>query len=271
MKCPACDSEFKSYTAISLHYRNKHGSAAQFREIMRQKYVDENHGGITPTCKCGCGAIPKYYDYERGYVEFVKGHHARIHNNWGHNEAALQKSQDKRREQIAAGEWTPWNKGETKTTDERVAAYGKTGSHTLKTDPDCQKQRAEHMVEQWKTGSITPLTGPAHSQWKGGVSSLQQLVRSYLFRVWSRPIMERDRFTCQKCGKQGDLCVHHDKERFAAILQKAMHHFKVFDATQLTFEMKQELSLWVIDYHLDNKVSGNTLCVSCHNIEHGTH
>lgn len=76
--------------------------------------------------------------------------------------------------------------------------------------------------------------------------------------------MERQRFTCQHCGAQRNLCVHHDKERFAEILQKAMAHFRVSDAGQLTFDQRQELSLWVIDYHLDNNVSGVVLCEKCH-------
>jgi hypothetical protein len=112
------------------------------------------------------------------------------------------------------------------------------------------------------------MSGANYSQWKGGVSSLQQLTRANLFRAWSRPIMERQRFTCRECGAQQDLCVHHDKEHFAEILQKAMQHFQVNDATQLTFDQRQELSLWVVDYHLDNNVSGVVLCTQCHEHAH---
>jgi len=32
----------------------------------------------------------------------------------------------------------------------------------------------------------------------------------------------------------------------------------------MTFEQKQELCLWIIDYHLDNNVSGIVLCEACH-------
>jgi hypothetical protein len=245
-----------------MHYRRKHKRTA------RQLRIELFHGGVEPTCACGCSEPVKFHAIQMGFSEYVWGHAARVKNNWGHNQGALQKSQDKRREQIAAGEWVPWNRGETKETDERIAAYGKTGSQTLKTDPECQRQRSEHMAEQWKKGEIVPAKGPAHSQWKGGVSSLQQLVRANLFRAWSRPKMEAARFTCQRCGSQKDLCVHHDQERFAAILQKAMQHFQVDDATQLTFDQKQELSLWVVDYHLDNNVSGAVLCEACHERAH---
>lgn len=91
-----------------------------------------------------------------GFSEYVWGHASRVKNNWGHNEGALQKSQKVRREMHERGEIIIWNKGETKATDERIAAYGKTGSQTLKTDPVCQQQRSEHMANEWKSGILTP-------------------------------------------------------------------------------------------------------------------
>jgi hypothetical protein len=236
---------------------------------MRLKVIDERYEGTIPTCACGCGQTTKYYDYDRGYAEYIRGHHSRVKNNWGHNEAALAKSQDVRREQIAAGEWKAWNKGETKETDDRVASLGQKQSSNF--TPERRAKRGEIMTKSWQTGVITPLTGSAHSQWKGGVSSLQELTRSHLYRAWSRPKMVQANFTCQHClgvSAGGGLEVHHDQERFAEILQKAMHHFKVIDATQLTFEQKQELTLWVIDYHLNNNVSGIVLCEGCHEKAH---
>lgn len=261
-KCPDCTYESENLVALSVHYRKTHKKTA---ERLR---IELFHSNVRPTCACGCNGEVRFCGIKVGFSEFILGHHSRVHNNWGHNAAAQLKSQDVRRQQISDGEWTAWNKGETKETDTRIAAYGRAGSIKLKTDPNCQKQRAEHMSDQWRSGSLMPLTGSAHGRWKGGTSSLQQLVRANLFRAWSRPIMIRDRFTCQHCQKQSDLCVHHDKERFAAILMKAMGHFKVTDATTLTFEQKQELSLWVIDYHLDNDVSGIVLCQDCHDRAH---
>jgi hypothetical protein len=50
----------------------------------------------------------------QGYSDYVQGHVARIKNNWGHNEKALKKSQEKRREMWENGEIQPWCKGLTK-------------------------------------------------------------------------------------------------------------------------------------------------------------
>lgn len=271
MKCPICDLDFRSYTAVSLHFRNKHGTSLEFKEIMRLKLIEEKHEGVTPTCKCGCGEIPKYYDYERGYVEFVRGHAARVNNNWGHNEVAQKKSQDVRREMHKRGEIPIWNKGRTKETDERVAAYGKSGSHTLKTDPACPQQRAEHMSSQWKKGEIVPLRGPTHSQWKGGASALQPIVRARLHAKWTYPKLRASGFKCSMCSALGPgLEVHHNSERFASILQKAIATHGEIDTTRPDddFEKKDLIANWVVDYHLDNDVSGIVLCEQCHEFEH---
>lgn len=266
MECPTCNTVFKSYTAVSLHFRSRHGTSAQLKEVMRQRLLTEKHGGVEPKCKCGCGVTPKYYDHKRGYAEFIRGHVARVKNNWGHNKDAQKKSQDKRREQIANGTWVAWNKGSTKDTDPRVAAYGRAQSENF--TPKRRKQRSERMTKNRLSKVVRDLRGPDHGMWKGGVSALQPIVRSYVFNSWSRPIMERDRFTCQKCGQQHHLCVHHNGERFAGILQKAMIHLQCNDATALTFEEKVDIAKWVVQYHSEKSVTGITLCEGCHTQEH---
>lgn len=267
MKCPTCDSEFKSYTAVSLHYRNKHGTGAQFRETMRQKYVDENCGGVTPVCKCGCGVVPKYYDYERGYVEFVRGHASRINNNWGHNKAALDKSHATTKSRYDAGELEVWNKGQTSETDERIAAYGNRGHKTIMSNPEECKARSERLKKGRLDGTVPTLFGSQHGRWKGGVSSIQQLSRSYVFNVWTYPKLLAANFTCQRCGANKDLEVHHDQERFAEILQKA--RIELGDVTD-SFESHQAYARWVADYHVANNVSGVVLCEQCHDQEHSS-
>lgn len=267
MQCPTCHVEFKSYTAVSLHFRNKHGTSLEFKETMRLKYIDEHHGGVEPKCKCGCGKTPKYYDYDRGYVEYVRGHHSRVKNNWGHNKEAQLKSQDVRRDMHKRGEHAVWNRGETKETNEDVASYGAKGSKTIKEQPELLKRRSEDMKHAWNSGLITPLTGSAHSQWKGGSSALQPLARSRLHKSWTYPKLKASNFTCQKCGAKGPgLEVHHDGERFAEILQKAIAIFG--EVVDDNFEQKASISEWVADYHEENDVSGIVLCSKCHDDEH---
>lgn len=271
MKCPSCDTDFKSYTAVSLHFRNKHGSSNDLKEIMRKKLVNERYAGTEPRCACGCDQITKY-DYMNGYNEFIRGHQARINNNWGHNKDAQEKSQDVRREMHKRGEITIWNKGETKETDHRLIAYGEKGSNTIQSQPDLLEKRSDDMKTYWKSGQIVPLRGPDHSQWKGGTSALQPICRSRVFNAWSHPKLEAASYVCQKCFASDGrgVVVHHDKERFAAILHKAIEIFGDIDpdAPNADFEKKARIADWVVGYHLQNNVSGITLCVSCHEGEH---
>lgn len=53
--------------------------------------------------------------------------------------------------------------------------------------------------------------GSNNWNWKGGVTSLRQLIRNCpKMNFWRKSILQRDNFTCQYCGKRGgDLNVHH--------------------------------------------------------------
>ena len=273
MRCPACDVEFKSYTAVSIHFRSKHGTSAQLHEVLRQQYVNENHGGIIPLCKCGCGMTTKYYNHVIGYNLFIRGHQSRVSNNWGHNKKARQKSRDTRIEMFKHGKITVWNKGETKETDERVAAYGLTGSRNIRANLKERKRRSETMKRCRLSGAIPSLWGSKHPQWKGGTSALQALTRSRLHAVWVYPKLKASGFKCMQCGLPGPgLEVHHDQERFATILHKAIAIFGEIDITlpDDDFEKKSQIIDWVIDYHHVNNISGIVLCKSCHEAIHAT-
>ena len=248
LKCPDCERQLKNYTSLSLHFRKAHGTTQQLAEIMRLKLVKEQHCGVEPRCGCGCGEVPKYYDYDRGYSEFVHGHHSRVKNNWGHNTAAQEKSQDVRRAMHDRGEIPIWNRGETKETDARLAAYGSKGSTTILSQPDELKRRSEGIKKSWETGAIVPLRGSDHSQWKGGTSALQPIVRSRLHSVWTYPRLRASGFRCSVCDSPGPgLEVHHDQERFATILQRAIAVFGEVDPTRPDddFERKGAIAGWV--------------------------
>lgn len=269
MKCPSCNLDYQSFTAVSLHYRNKHGTSKELHELMRQKYVNENHNDIIPLCKCGCGQVPKYYDHERGYVEYVRGHHSRVKNNWGHNTEAQKKSQEVRSEMHKHGEIFIWNKGLSKETDERVAAIGRKYSEGF--TPERRLNRSRIMKNSWQTGSIVPLTGADHPNWKGGALALQPIVRSRLHASWVYPKLHQSGFKCQQCNKSGPgLEVHHDQEKFADILQKALAIYGEIDVNAVDddFKKKSDIADWVVNYHIDNNISGIVLCESCHDLVH---
>ena len=78
------------------------------------------------------------------------------------------------------------------------------------------------------------------------------------WRRWKLPILQRDNFQCQNCGSKEDLEVHHDKETMAEIINRLYN-------SNLS---KYENVKLIIDYHVNNKVSGITLCKKCHTKTH---
>lgn len=76
--------------------------------------TDYKYGGIRPKCKCGCGEYTEIrYDGGVHFADYIRGHHSRVHNNWGHNEQAKLHSAETRRRQYKNGERMQWNKGKS--------------------------------------------------------------------------------------------------------------------------------------------------------------
>lgn len=215
-----------------------------------------------PFCSCGCGNTVR-----RSTSKYLQGHYARVNNP-----STLQHVKEKRREQFKKfhedGTFgDPWNKGLTKHTDNRVESYGKKRSKAF-TDED--KLRASKLMKRlWKDGKIVPLTGENHPAWQGGTSTISCRCRgsNKLYTFWKKPILERDKFLCQKCFRgsmEVRLAVHHDKEMFKDIVLKFMPtHMR-----KLSFEEQTEIVAKIEQYHVDNKVSGVTICYDCHDEVH---
>jgi 5-methylcytosine-specific restriction endonuclease McrA len=209
---------------------------------------------------CGCGTDV------RG--KWARGHYARV-NNPSKNPVVREKQAESARRRIESGErsFAGWNKGLSKEMDPRVAAYGQKGSKTILSNPEHVLKRSALLKEQWQEGRIHAPSGPAHGQWKGGVSIIQQRARAGLHHYWGRPIMERDGFQCQSCHavRGGDLVVHHDIERFAAIM-----HWIVAgrDVSAMSFDEQGAIVDEIVRHHIESNVHGITLCRSCHDRVH---
>jgi hypothetical protein len=274
-KCPICSVEFDKPISLSIHFRSSHKKTA------KELYVALNCNGVEPTCKCGCGMTVKYLGIEDGFREYVRGHASRVHNNWGHNEKVLQKSQETRREMWHHGELETWNKGLTKEADERVRANGKSSRETILNNPNELRRRSNAMRSNRLTGKIPTLVGKEHSQWKSGVSCLRAITYSRLYKEWKRPKLEKAGFRCEQCFSSNNLEVHHDKESFAEILQKLTKRHQWETSTWKVEpgwlkddryqEQKMKIADAVADYHINNNVSGVVLCKECHGKEHRKH
>ena len=254
-RCPECgEYESDKLDSLRIHCQKRHNLPSI--ELYKKLFLN----GKEPTCECGCGQVPRFHSLQVGYMKFIRGHASRLHNNWGHNEEARAKSLKKRRDE---GLWSkdPWNRGKTKENDPEFAKIAEQAYGTK----EFKENRSRYMAQQWKDGNLYPLTGSAHSQWRGGTSALQPLVRSHLYSRWTYPKLKEGGFKCARCGSTSDLEVHHSGERFATILHKAV---ELFGEPGESFQVKSQISEWVTDYHVEQNIPGTPLCISCHDSLH---
>jgi len=260
VKCEIDEKEFANGGVMARYLKEKY--SLTYREYYH-KYIMKTDD--IPKCKCGCGKEMRWT--LMGYTEFAKGHYSRVHNNWGHNPNAVAKSSETRRRQFASGERTVWNVGLTKDTDTRVKIGGIKTSEGIKSNQSEIKRRSESMRENRLNGIIPTLHGPQHSQWKGGVSEIKSIAHNdkKLYTEWKYPILVKDGFKCRECGKPGpNLHIHHNNEKMCEIVKKHMP-----DQVLITdFELKKSIADKIVDYHIQQKVSGVTLCGGCHQKYH---
>lgn len=97
--------------------------------------------------------------------------------------------------------------------------------------------------------------GDEHSNWTGGASSLSKaLMARKEYQEWRRDVYRRDGFACRKCGTRNPPFNAHHIKRIAAIIHE--HNMKTIEEALACSE------LWNIQ-------NGLTLCVLCHEREHG--
>ena len=257
--CKKCNVEFSTYDKLRRHNAKKHKiNSYQF-------YVDFNLDGTWPTCKCGCNEKVVWSRQLKGFRDFVAGHQSRIHNNWGHNQKAIDKSSETRRKQFESGERQVWNDGLT-IEDERVKNNIEKSTKSINSNPTELKRRSDRMSELRLNGIIPTLYGPDSSQWKGGISEVNNIARSdkRLYDEWKYPILIRDGFKCSECCNNQNLHIHHNKETMSEIVRKHV----VDKGIVMDFDLKKSIAEKIVDYHIKNKVSGITLCDKCHEKYH---
>lgn len=120
-ECKECGKECKTLLSLSKHRSQKH-------QINAKQTYDDYIGSVS--CGCGCGEETKFLTIVKGYREYIRGHAARVNNNWGHNPEVLKKSHDTQKKMYANGELTIWNKG-LNTDDPRVKKYGESISNNV--------------------------------------------------------------------------------------------------------------------------------------------
>jgi hypothetical protein len=91
-------------------------------------------------------------------------------------------------------------------------SYKKMSERMKKQNPmfniEISKKAGETLKRKVKSGEILYKRGKEHHLYKGNTPFGHQ-VRSYLYKIWIYPILERDCFCCTKCGSNKNLQVHH--------------------------------------------------------------
>ena len=252
-QCKQCNLKFETLDKLRRHSSRVHKISSQ--ETYNEYVLNNN----IPTCKCGCGENPNFISFTYGYNEWIKGHIARVENNWGHNQRAIHNSSKTRKDQFKRGERRVWNNGLTKEESKSLKIAGEKISNAF--NHIRKKEYSSRMQKLRLDGTIPTKFGKESPNWKGGTSSINNLVRANkrLYEHWIYPILNEQNFSCQECGFTKKLEIHHNNETMSEILQKFTDK-----ENEYTFDQKKDIMNCVIDYHIDNKVSGITLCKKCH-------
>jgi len=273
--CPECNVQF-NLNSLRIHYTKTHNKSS--KQLCTILFYDN----IVPTCKCGCGGEVYFFGLMQGFGSYVKGHHVREYdkNPWNKENGteAKKKSKETKKKLYEEGKFKyfdgkePWNKGKRKALDPEYAAR-----ITFTDTVEFKQNQAKIIKKNMQDGKIVFRKGENSSLWKGGISPLNSYCRSSsdLYKKWIYPCLVKDEFKCQHCGiSDSELEVHHDGETFSSILRKIAtaegwmeKHFlneRLQNPDQETLDLKNKIRDLVIKYHVENNVSGISLCQGCH-------
>jgi len=194
-----CESNVHRCEGYKL--RNKHGWEYEKRlELNQRRREQEVPHCVLKYCKCDCGYFLKcdalYNDFE-----YRAGHYHRDHD--------------------------PWNKNETKYTNEsvRLGSIKAHSNRTYPSGPDNQfygKTHKPETIEYFKQCKLGPLNGmygkipwskgkfgPESANWKGGVSKdWENVWLSPEWKQWKHRVHKRDKNVCSICGEYGYISHH---------------------------------------------------------------
>jgi hypothetical protein len=148
-------------------------------------------------------------------------------------------------------------KGQIRSAESRnKMSIAKTGKYTKEKNPfygRTHSDEAKKMLSENKKGK---MTGSNHPNWKGGITSINRLLRtSYKYNEWRKAIYERDGYKCVHCGYDKGRILEADHIiPFSAIIEK----LKFEQGIENLYDKAINYSLlWDIN-------NGRTLCKPCH-------
>lgn len=148
-KCTRCTNTYYNYESLRRH------SVIVHKVKSETFYIEYYLNNIRPTCKCGCNETTRFRGGTLGFADYKQGHISRIVNNWGHNQIAINKSSETRRQQYKDGDRKVWNDGLTKNDDIRVAEYGL--KSTKENNPKRAKRISKSLKIRYDNGTLSNI------------------------------------------------------------------------------------------------------------------
>lgn len=126
--CPKCEANFGQEIKFIDHLSSHHSI-----DDPESFYVETRLKGVRPTCSCSpqCELLLPWAGWKKGYLsKYARGHNARVNSVYINPERQAEFAA-KRKEGYESGKYTPWNKGLSKESDERVKVQSEKISKSL--------------------------------------------------------------------------------------------------------------------------------------------
>lgn len=155
-------------------------------------------------------------------------------------------------------EYLAIKKHKRKETKEETSERMK--NHNPMFDPDVKKKSMQTKKDRLANGEIVYKRGQEHHLWRGN-RDFNNSCRSNLYTVWVKEVLRRDKFTCQVCGSEENLQVHH-KKPLREFIQIVKDKYSIKTFVDISSELWQPYIDEIIEMHsLDD---GITVCRRCH-------
>jgi hypothetical protein len=116
--------------------------------------------------------------------------------------------------------------------------------------------------------NIRKDAGENHHNWKGGITPLHLLLRTYFHVNIAPKVAERDNYTCQFCGKKHTILHVHHIRRFADIIEEILSENQEYKLNNPDDVQKLYQIIVNDERFLDENIL-ITLCKECHLKVHG--
>lgn len=129
-------------------------------------------------------------------------------------------------------------------------------------DEEIKARAVETKRERVAAGIISYKRGSEHHLWKGN-RDFNNSCRSVLYNSWTKKVLHRDGYSCQRCGERKDLQVHHLSPLREMIgFVKDKYNIETF--LDIPSEEWQSYIDEVVSLH--NLKDGITVCKECHRL-----